>query len=95
MERLSPINRAGHRAESRERIKDLETVVDAHNELSRSRLRVSGLFMTLHEVMPHGHAAVRPNAESELPRYIAMMNDQFTVAANGDAEIGLPREPLG
>ena len=41
-------------------------VVCAHNDLSRSRLRVSGLFMALHEVMPHGHAAVRPIAKSEL-----------------------------
>lgn len=72
----------------------LETVVDAHNKLSRSRIRVSGLFMSLHEAMPHGHTAGRPNAESELPRYVAMMNDQFTVAANGDVEIDLPREHL-
>lgn len=74
---------------------DLATVVDAHNELSRTRIRVSGLFMSLHQAMPHGHSAGRPDAKSELPTYVAMMNDQFTVAANGDVEIGLQREPLG
>jgi hypothetical protein len=46
------------------------------------------------ERLSHGHAAVRPKT-SELPRYIAMMNNQFTVAANGDVEIGPPREQLG
>ena len=73
----------------------LQTVVDARNKLSRVRLRVSGLFMALHEAMPPGHTAGLPKAESELPRYIAMMNDQFTVADNGDVKVELPPESLG
>ena len=72
----------------------LQTVVDARNELSRTRLRVRGLFMALHEAMPYGHTTGRPKVESELPRYIAMMNNEFTVAANGDVEIDSSREAL-
>ena len=49
--------------------------------------------MALHEAMPRGHTAGLPKAESELLRYIAMRNDQVTVANNGDVEVELPVIP--
>jgi hypothetical protein len=73
-------------------VEDLQTVVDGYNSLSRSRPRVSGLFMALHEVMPTGFGEAPPRT-SELPRYIAMMEDRFTVAANGDIEVDPSRRP--
>lgn len=66
----------------------LESVCDAHTMLVRSRVRTSGLFMALHEVLPWLSAARRlPSAKSELPRYIAMMEGRFTLEPNGDVEI--------
>ena len=40
--------------------------------------------MALHEAMPRGHTAGLPKAEERLLRYIAMRNDQVTVANNAD-----------
>jgi hypothetical protein len=72
-------------------VKDLETVVEAYTNLARSRSRVSGLFMALHEVMRSSVVDERPKTTSELPRYIAMMEDRFTVDANGDIDVCLSR----
>jgi hypothetical protein len=68
---------------------DLGSVVDAHAQLIRTRVRVSGLYMALHEVMPKlapGNPARRKNP-SELPRYFAYMEDRFTLEANGDVAV--------
>jgi len=67
---------------------NLDTVMSAHTNLVRSRLRVSGLFMALHEVLPWLSDARRPHsATTQLPRYIALMKDHFALEANGDYEI--------
>jgi hypothetical protein len=69
----------------------LDTVVGAHTTLARARLRVSGLFMALHEVVPRYSATTRPTrAKSALPRYIGLMADHFKIGANGDFEITKP-----
>ena len=94
MERLPSFNRAGHKLR-RGNVGGSSDCCRRPQQLSRVRLRVSGLFMALHEAMPPGHTAGLPKAESELPRYIAMMNDQFTVADNGDVKVELPPESLG
>ena len=53
-----------------------------------TRLRASGLFMALHSVLPQYRDSSRPaSARSELPRYIALMVDRFTLAPNGDFQI--------
>jgi hypothetical protein len=68
--------------------RDLDTVISAHTTLARSRIRVSGLFMALHEVLRwHSDARCRYPAKTQLPRYIALMTDHFTLEANGDLEI--------
>lgn len=68
--------------------RDLEAVESAYTSLARTRLRVSGLFMALHAVLPQYRDSSRPaSARSELPRYIALMADRFTLAPNGDFEI--------
>ncbi len=67
---------------------DLDAVVDAHTELARTRLRVSGLFMALHAEWPASPGlGRRAPHESELSRYIALMNNQFILQANGDFEV--------
>jgi hypothetical protein len=66
----------------------LESVISAHTMLARSRLRISGLFMALHELLPSLLDARRfPSGKTEVPRYIAMMEDRFTIQPNGDIEI--------
>lgn len=66
----------------------LESVISVHTTLARSRLRVSGLFMALHELLPSLADAKRsPSGETQVPRYIAMMKDRFTIQPNGDIEI--------
>jgi hypothetical protein len=68
--------------------RDLEAVESAYTTLARTRLRVSGLFMALHGELPQYRDSSRPaSARSELPRYIALMADRFTLAPNGDFEI--------
>jgi hypothetical protein len=67
--------------------RDLDTVISAHTTLVRSRLRVSGLFMALHQLLPwlsHGRG-LHPGPE--LATYVALMRDRFTLEPNGDFEI--------
>jgi hypothetical protein len=70
--------------------RDLEFIETAYTALARAKLRVSGLFMALHEVLPRyddDHRQKRPG--SELPRYLALMNDEFTLQSNGDWQVHL------
>ena len=68
---------------------DLDTVISAHSTLLRARLRVLGLFMALHEILPWLSGARPPRSQrtTELPRYLAMMKDNFTLEAHGDFTI--------
>ena len=69
-------------------VHDLAMVVDTHTLLARTRVRVSGLFMALHATWPTaGARATGPPPGDSIPRYIALMTDQFTLEANGDFEI--------
>lgn len=67
---------------------DLAMVIDTHTLLLRTRMRVSGLFMALHECWPGGRARAMgsPN-EDTMARYVALMTDHFTLHANGDVGI--------
>jgi hypothetical protein len=68
--------------------RDLDTVISAHTTLVRCRLRVSGLFMALHEILPWlASARSLRSTGTELPRYVALMRDHFTLEANGDFAI--------
>lgn len=68
--------------------RDLDTAISAHATLMRSRLRVSGLFMALHEILPWlSSAQLRGSGSSRLPSYLALMGDSFTLEANGDFAI--------
>lgn len=67
---------------------ELAMVIDTHTLLSRTRMRVSGLFMALHESWPRGHdRAVGLPDEDTLARYVALMADHFTLHANGDFDV--------
>lgn len=64
---------------------DLTMVVDAHTLLTRTRMRVSGVFMAL-------HATWRPDRTCHegaptMARYLALMTDGFTLQANGDFDV--------
>lgn len=64
---------------------DLTTVVDTHTLLTRTRVRVSGLFMSLHATWPMSRDPARKSPrEDDLARYIALMTDRFVLHANGD-----------
>lgn len=58
--------------------RELDEVIEAHFRIERTRVRLSGLFMALHAIWELG------GDTSLVPRYIAMMTDQFHLAANGD-----------
>lgn len=68
--------------------RDLGTVISAHTTLVRSRLRVSALFMALHQLLPwlsHGRPLHPPGPA--LTTYVALMRDRFTLEPNGDFKI--------
>lgn len=69
--------------------RDLSAVIDAHAQLVRTRVRISGLYMALHEVMPNlaSDNSARRKDSSQLPRYFAFMEDRFTLEANGDVTV--------
>ena len=56
----------------------LEDVVSAHLVVERTRVRLSGLFMSLHA------SWTATDDASAVPLYIAMMKDRFELRANGD-----------
>lgn len=65
--------------------RDVRAVADVHVQMARARLRVSGLFMALHELLaPKARPKGVRSAEPRLPRYIALMEDRFVLEANGD-----------
>ena len=70
--------------------RDIQSVDDARTTLDRAAVRVSGLFMALHEVLPRYAEPRRRGWTSELPRYLALMDGHFHVAPNGDWEVILP-----
>jgi hypothetical protein len=67
-------------------LQDLTTVVDTHNLLMRTRMRVSGLFMALHETWPAGHAGAETSTET-MARNVALMTDRFILHLNGDFDV--------
>ena len=70
---------------------DVRSVEDARTELERTGVRVSGLFMALHEVLPRHQDARKPRGwTSGLPTYLALMRGHFRLAPNGDWEISSP-----
>lgn len=69
-------------------VHDLVRVVDTHTLLMRTRVRVSGLFMALHATWPSGGTRAKEPAQGcNMPSYIALMADRFTLEANGDFEL--------
>lgn len=69
-------------------VQALAMVVDTHTLLTRTRVRVSGLFMALHAMWPtDGARGKGPAPGGSMPRYIALMTDRFTLEANGDFEV--------
>jgi hypothetical protein len=70
---------------------DLDTVEEARLALDRAGVRISGLFMALHEVLPSRHvSAPTQRGASSLPTYVALMEDQFHLEANGVWEVSAP-----
>lgn len=68
-------------------VQDLAMVVETHTFISRTRVRVSGLFMALHATWPTGGVRAGPPPGDSMLRYIALMTDRFTLEANGDFEV--------
>ena len=69
---------------------DVQTLEDARTALDRAAVRVSGLFMALHEFLPRYEEPRRRGWTSELPRYLALMDGHFRLAQNGDWEVVPP-----
>jgi len=70
---------------------DIGSVEDARTELERTGVRLSGLFMALHEVLPRFQEARKPRGwTSGLPTYLALMRGHFRLEPNGDWEISSP-----
>jgi len=67
---------------------DLKMVVDAHTLLTRTRMRVSGLFMALHAIWPREGARDQGSSDGDtMARYVALMTDRFILHANGDFDV--------
>lgn len=63
----------------------LTAVVDTHTLLTRTRIRVSGLFMALHALWPPDqYSGQESPVGNSVERYISLMTDRFTLHANGD-----------
>ena len=70
---------------------DIQTVEDARTALDLAAVRVSGLFMALHEVLPRYEESPRRRGRtSSLPTYLALMDGNFRLAQNRDWEVVLP-----
>ena len=68
-----------------------ETVEAARAALDRAVVRVSGLFMALHEVLPRFEESPnRSESVSGLPTYVALMDGDFRLTRNGDWELDSP-----
>lgn len=64
---------------------NLAMVVDTQTLLSRTRMRVSGLFMALHATWRSDRN--RDGGSANMARYVALMTDRFTLHANGDFDV--------
>lgn len=77
---------------TRPKPRDIQSVEGVRTALERAALRVSGLFMALHEALPRYQDLTRPKGwMSNMPRYLALMNDQFDIDNDGNWEV----HPLG
>lgn len=66
----------------------LRMVVDTHTLLTRTRVRVSGLFMALHATWPAGSGSAGGSlSEDAMARYVALTTDRFVLHANGDFDV--------
>lgn len=69
-------------------VQDLEMVDETNTLLLRTRMRVSGLFMALHEGWPDGRSRVEGSLnEDKIARYVALMTDHFVLHPNGDFDV--------
>ncbi|WP_156464828.1 hypothetical protein [Aeromicrobium sp. Root495] len=68
-------------------LQGLTHVIDAHTLLVRTRVRVSGLFMALYALSPPEGTRQKSPKGSVQDRYIALMNDRFTLSPNGDYNV--------
>lgn len=68
--------------------RDIQSLEDVRTALDRAALRISGLFMALHEALPRYQELIRPKGwTSNMPRYLALMNDQFDLDQEGNWEV--------
>ncbi|MEO6472461.1 MAG: hypothetical protein ABIR57_10975 [Aeromicrobium sp.] len=67
---------------------DLEMVIHANTFLLRTRIRVSGLFMALHESRPGSCSREEGSPdEDNMARYVALMTNRFILHPNGDLDV--------
>ena len=63
---------------------DVQTVEEAHRALQRAAVRMSGLFMALHAVLPRFRDRHRAGDNvSSLPTYLDLMVDRFSLLPDG------------
>jgi len=67
---------------------NLAVVIETREILLRTRLRVSGLFMALHEIWRNdGGQAEGTLGEVNTARYVALMTGHFVLHPNGDFDV--------
>ena len=67
---------------------DVHAVEEAHRASQRAAVRMSGLFMALHEVLPRFEESNRArDGASNLPVYLDLMADRFHLLPDGAWEI--------
>lgn len=67
---------------------DLNVVIDTHEILERTRIRVSGLFMALHETGPERRSGIVPSPdENAMASYVALMTGHFVLHPNGEIDV--------
>jgi hypothetical protein len=67
---------------------DLKMIVDAHTLLTRTRMRVSGLFMALHATWSGDCVRGQGSSDGDtMARYVALMADRFILHTNGDFDV--------
>jgi len=62
---------------------DVQSVRDVHEALQRAAVRLSGLFMALHAVLPQLRDRNRAGVDTSLPTYRELMTDRFTLLPDG------------
>ena len=82
--RLNDVQESYNSADSQ----GLTLVVDTHTLLTRTRMRVSGLFMALHATWSSGGTPGEGSpGEGTMARFVALMTDRFRLHANGDFDV--------